>query len=390
MLNPARIEFARTRRRWTKRRLAEALGVTSRAIQDYESGIYSPEQERLEQIAALLRFPIQFFSGADLPKISEQTASFRSMSKMSASLKESALSAGSLAFELNSWIESRFNLPLADLPDLSDLSPEDAAATLRRMWGLGELPISNMIHLLESKGIRVYSLAIEAKEVDAFSVWHQNTPFVFLNTFKSAERSRFDAGHELAHLIRDKHSMLHGNANSLGINIDADFDPEESALLSKPSSPEMEREANAFSSAFLMPRNSVVAHRPNLPTLPELIELKSIWGVSLAALVSRMNQLGLLTEWTYRNLCIDIAKKGYRTQEPKGMRSETSQMLAKVFEALRNEGVKKSDIAAELLLLIEDLDNLTFGLTISGVTTHEQAESIRQSGSIKPSLHLVR
>lgn len=364
MLNPERIEFARTRRRWTKRRLAEELGVTSRAIQDYESGIYLPEPERLEQIAALLRFPVTFFLGADLPKISEQTASFRSMSKMSASLKESALCAGSLAFELNSWIESRFNLPVADLPDLSDLSPEDAASTLRRMWGLGELPISNMIHLLESKGIRVYSLAIEAKEVDAFTVWHNDTPFVFLNTFKSAERSRFDAGHELAHLVRDKYSMLHGNANNLlGIDIQEDVDSEDSALLSKPSSPEMEREANAFSSAFFMPRNSVMAHRPNLPTLPALIELKSVWGVSLAALVSRMNQLGLLSEWTYRNLCIDIAKQGYRTQEPKGMRSETSQMLAKVFETLRSEGVKKSDIAAELSLLIEDLDDLTFGLT---------------------------
>jgi len=367
MLNPARIEFARTRRRWTKTKLAEALGVQSRSIQGYESGEYSPEPERLEQIANLLRFPLSFFSGPDLPKISEHTASFRSMSKMSASLKESALSAGSLAFILNNWIESRFNLPTANLPDLSDLSPEDAAATLRRIWGLGETPVSNMIHLLESKGIRVYSLAIEAREVDAFSVWHENTPFVFLNTFKSAEHSRFDACHELGHLVRDSHSMLHGKAHS----------------------PEMEREANAFASAFLMPRNSVVAHRPNLPTIGQLISLKSFWGVSLAALAYRMNSLGLLTEWTYRSLCIDIAKKGYRTKEPNPMRQEVSQMLAKVFEALRGEGIGKTDIAAELCLLVEDLNNLTFGLTLSGVSTAVTIEGVPPKPT-NPGLRLVR
>lgn len=368
MLNPARLEFARTRRKWTKAKLAEAIGVQSRSIQGYESGEYAPEPDRLALISKLLAFPVDFFYGDDLPKISEHTASFRSMSKMSAALKVSALGAGSLAFVLNSWIESRFNLPVANLPDLSDLSPEDAAATLRRMWGLGEASISNMIHLLESKGVRVYSLAIEAREVDAFSAWYNNTPFVFLNTFKSAEHSRFDVGHELGHLVRDSHSMLHGKAHS----------------------PEMEREANAFASAFLMPRDSVVAHKSNLPTVPQLIELKGFFGVSLAALAYRMNQLGLLTEWTYRSLCIDIAKKGYRTKEPKPMRQETSQMLAKVFEVLRSENIKKSDIASELFLLVEDLDNLTFGLIISGVATSGRVESGVASKPNSQGLRLVK
>ena len=71
MLNPARIEFARIRRRWTKTKLAEELGVQSRTIQGYEAGEYEPEPERLERMAKLLKFPVAFFSGADLPKISE-------------------------------------------------------------------------------------------------------------------------------------------------------------------------------------------------------------------------------------------------------------------------------------------------------------------------------
>lgn len=344
--NPSRLEFARTRRGWTKARLAKELGLQVRSIQGYESGEYAPEPEKLATIGDLLRFPVEFFSGDDLPTILPESASFRSMSKMSATLRHTALGAGVTAFVLNDWIEARFCLPEADLPDLSDLSPEDAAATLRRMWGLGEAPIGNLIHLLESKGVRVYSLAIEAREVDAFSVWHQEHPFVFLNTIKSAEHSRFDAAHELGHLVRDRHTMLHGDAHS----------------------PEMERQANAFASAFLMPRASVLARNPNLVTIDKLIQLKKTWGVSLAALAYRMNQLGLFSEWAYRNLCIQIARNGYRTSEPSPMRSEVSQMLRKVFDALRADGISRSAVARDLCMAKEDIDNLTFGLTLSSVS----------------------
>jgi Zn-dependent peptidase ImmA (M78 family)/DNA-binding XRE family transcriptional regulator len=344
--NPSRLEFARTRRGWTKARLAKELGLQVRSVQGYESGEYAPEPEKLAAICDLLRFPAEFFSGDDLPSIEPDTASFRSMSKMSATLRNVALGAGVTAFILNGWIEERFRLPDADIPDLSDLSPEDAAATLRRMWGLGEAPIGNLVHLLESKGIRVYSLAIEAREVDAFSVWHRERPFVFLNTIKSAEHSRFDAAHELGHLVRDRHSMLHGEAHS----------------------PNMEREANAFASAFLMPKASVLARRVGLLTMEKLIQLKQNWGVSLAALAFRMNQLGLFSEWAYRNLCIQIAKNGYRTSEPNPMRPEVSQILRKVFDALRADGVTRGTLAHELHVPKEDIDNLTFGLALSSVS----------------------
>ena len=347
--NPSRLEFARMRRGWTKARLAKELGLQVRSIQGYESGEYAPEPERLKIISNLLRFPPPFFAGDDLPSIEPDTASFRAMSKMSATLRNTALGTGVTAFLVNDWIEERFRLPNADLPDLSDLSPEDAAASLRRMWGLGEAPIGNLIHLLEARGVRIYSLAIEAREVDAFSVWHRGQPFVFLNTFKSAEHSRFDAAHELAHLVRDRHSMLHGHAHS----------------------PDMERDANAFASAFLMPRASVVAQRLGTVTLGKLIELKRVWGVSLAALAYRMNQLGLFSEWAYRNVCIQIAKSGYRTSEPSPMRAEVSQLLRKVFDFLRAEGITRSVMARQLSLAQEDIDNLTFGLTLSNVSSND-------------------
>ena len=54
-----------------------------------------------------------------------------------------------------------------------------------------------MLHVLEAKGVRVFSLAENTRNVDAFSSWREERPFVFLNMQKTAERSRFDAAHEL-------------------------------------------------------------------------------------------------------------------------------------------------------------------------------------------------
>ena len=64
--------------------------------------------------------------------------------------------------------------------------------------------VGNLIHLLEAHGVRIYSLTHENTDLDAFSLYWHGQPFMFLGTEKSAERSRFDAAHELAHLV------LHG------------------------------------------------------------------------------------------------------------------------------------------------------------------------------------
>jgi len=345
-INPKQIAFARVRRRVTKAQLAKELGVTSRTIQNYETGASPPDPVTLSKIAQLLNFPQQFFFiDEDMPEIREHAVSFRKLSKMTDTMKACTFATGAIAFKVNQWIEERFNLPTAELPDLSDLSPEEAASTLRRMWGLGNAPIPNMVHLLESKGIRVFSLTEETRDVDAFCTWYEEKPFVFLNTVKSAERSRFDAAHELGHLVRDIYTMQHGKAHG----------------------PEMERQADAFASALLMPKESITANQPPAYTIKYLMKLKHYWGVSLAAIAYRYNSLGLVSEWNYRNLCIDIAKSGYRTKEPEAMERETSQLLNKVMEILHSQNQGRREIAESLKISIDEINALTFQLTALSV-----------------------
>lgn len=365
-INPKQIAFARVRRRLTKAQLAKELGVTSRSLQNYETGASAPDPETLAKIAKLLRFPQQFFFiDEDMPEIKEHAVSFRKLSKMTEAMKGCAFAAGAIAFKVNEWIEDRFSLPQADLPDLSDLDPEEAAATLRRAWGLGNAPIPNMIHLLESKGIRVFSLVEETREVDAFCTWYESKPLVFLNTIKSAERSRFDAAHELGHLVRDVYTMQHG----------------------QPHGPEMERQADAFASAFLMPKESVAANQPPAYTIKYLMKLKHYWGVSLAAMAYRFNSLGLVSEWNYRSLCIEIAKSGFRTNEPEPMERETSQLLTKVLDILHSRKQGRREIAECLSLSVDEINALTFKLTRLSVVSGDA--STDSSSGASPKLRLV-
>jgi Zn-dependent peptidase ImmA (M78 family)/DNA-binding XRE family transcriptional regulator len=343
---PSRLSLARKRRGLTMTRLGELAGVTSKAISDYEKGEYPPSSETLERLAAATRFPRGFFFGPDLHEPTPDTASFRSMSRMTAGQRDAALGAGALAFMLNDWVETRFDLPAPELLDLRDEDPEVAAATLRQHWGLGERPVKNTVHLLESKGVRVYSLAETSVEVDAFSLWHSNTPFVFLNTLKSAEHGRFDAAHELGHLVLHRHCGPH--------------------------QPNAEKQANTFASAFLMPRASVLANAPRMATLNHLIQLKKFWIVSVAALAHRLHGLNLLSDWHYRTLCIEMGQLGYRKNEPEGAQRERSKVLAMVFAGLRDEGVSKTAVAASLHIDSDELDKLVFGLMLTSLAGGSQ------------------
>ena len=77
----------------------------------------------------------------------------------------------------------------------------------------------------------------------------------------------------------------------------------------------------------------------------------------------------------------------YRKSEPESLPRETSQILGKVFTALRKEGVAKSDIAAELHVTDEELDEMVFGLVLNAVK-RGAGQEVKPARS-KPDLHLV-
>tara|TARA_R100001143_G_scaffold62552_1_gene66121 strand:- start:1640 stop:2716 length:1077 start_codon:yes stop_codon:yes gene_type:complete len=337
MFNPSRLTLARKRRGLSGRELADLAGLTAVHISRIEQGkAENIEPSTVESLAKALKFPLDFFYGPDIELPSKDAASFRSLSTMTARERDAALSAGAIAYLLSDWIAERFNLPDVNLLDLRhEREPGSAARALRSYWGIGEKPISNVIKLLESKGVRVFSLAQDTKNVDAFSCWRNGVPYIFLNTFKTAERSRFDALHELGHLVLHRHG--------------------------KPQGRQAEIEADKFASHFLIPSMDLMGHIPFVTSLNQLVNAKKRWGVSVAALAYRLNKSGTLTDWQYRTFCIQINKQ-FGKSEPDGLPREKSVVWEKVFRELWKDKATKDHVAKQLCVPGYELDSLIFNL----------------------------
>ncbi|MET9630431.1 XRE family transcriptional regulator [Lentzea sp. NPDC006480] len=184
MFTPSRLTLARTRRGLTAAELARKSGVQARAINEYERGVRCPRPSTTESLAAALGFPEAFLTLPEPPRPQNSPQGAQ------------ATAAAQLAIEFNAWLERLFVLPQPDLPP-----PRTSPEQTRLAWRLDTLPAPNMVQLLESRGVRVFSLPVDCAEQEAFSCWHNGTPYVFLSPAATPEQARFDATTQLAVLL---------------------------------------------------------------------------------------------------------------------------------------------------------------------------------------------
>lgn len=342
MLNPERVELVRKRLGLTKIGFADKLGVNRKVFQRFDRGEGSLPPDCFIRLCELSGYPTAFFEKGMPEYPSADIVSFRSLRSLTAGSRDAALAAGALAFEFDDWISERYELPAHSLRQFDSTSPVEAAAYLRASWGIGERPIGNMINLLESHGVRIFSLAEETRHLDAYSLWRNDKPYIFLNTLKTAERSRHDASHELAHLIMHRHS---GSAHASA-----------------------EYEANTFASNFLMPPDDLRAECPYVRSLEDLVKKKRRWGVSVASLNYALHKIGKISDWHYQSYYKALAKVG-REVEPNPMSLETSQVWSKILTDLWRMGMPLSRVAREIHIPERELNGLLFGIAVSAGQT---------------------
>ena len=334
--NPTRLIAARERRARTKSSLAQAVQLSPAQFRKVEQGAVDPNTATVRLLATELEFPSEFFYGDDLEVPPEAGAHFRAPSNMSARLKAQIRAMTQLAILFHGWLKQRFALPPTAIPEYFSIEPADAAEALRRDWGVGIAPIGDIVALLEAHGAVVFALPTDCLAIDAFSFSLDGQPFIFLNTRKSAERTRMDVAHELGHLV------LHARDRN--------------------GTREREREATQFASAFLMPAQSVSAYAAQIRTLPEIIKAKHLWRVSAAGLTVRLHDLGLISDFTYQDLFVEISRRGYRKIEPEPTYPDLSQMLQQVLSLLSSDGVPVAEVAHEIALHPADVVDLLSGL----------------------------
>jgi Zn-dependent peptidase ImmA (M78 family)/transcriptional regulator with XRE-family HTH domain len=362
---PSRLTAARKRRAATIVALSTKSRVSSKTISEYERGKAEPSSETRLRLARALDVSAEYFSRPPLDEVPDDAVSFRARSKMPARNREMALAIAGHAVELRAWIDAFYETPPVDVPTLHKYvgvrAAASAAAVVRASWGLGEAPVGNMVHLLELHGIAVFSArTYEDKFIDAFSFRGAGRPFVLLSTFKSAERGRFDAAHELGHLV------LHGEDAST-------------------SGPDAEREADAFASSFLMPEADVRAQVRMNPPLDHILRKKRRWGVAAIALAYRLHDIGLLSDWLYHTTCVNLSRMGYRSGEPSGsIDRESSKLLGQLMTDLLTTPGEFETMCRDLCAQPPDINDLVFNLAPILVQGDSQL-----SAPVRPELRLI-
>jgi len=337
-LIPARLQEARIAMRMNQTELADLVGVKRQSISAYENGAKSPEPETMSAIARHLGQPISFFTREELPTFGEASVLFYRKVGQDTNRRNMACMVyskwlGELAYTFEPFV----NYPQVDLPSFEPSSPdgryseeeiEEIAERVRDYFGLGLGPISNMVRLLEAKGVIICRVEVPGEKIEAFSFWHGQRPFIFLASDKeSAVRSRFDVAHELAHLC------LHRWVSQEDIE--------------EPSSLKIiEKEADRFSASFLLPRKSF----PNeiySPRLLAFVDLKRRWKVAIQAMIYRCKDLGIFDDRQVTNLYKEISRKKWRTREPldgpDGIPMEQPLLLQKVAELALTSGKLSAD-----------------------------------------------
>lgn len=264
--------------------------VTKQAISKYERGMMNPSPTVLNALCKLYQASPGFLLGRKPVVLSD--FSFRSKEPIPQKLKQRLISQVQMWMENYLILENFFDAttifksPVNELciTDFDDM--EKAAIQVRRKWGLGNDTIASVCRMLELAGIKVLELDID-EDVDGLCGWvNKKTPFIVLKKNVTVERKRFTALHELSHIL---------------------FPSLDTADYKK-----KERMCHRFASAILLPKEVIETYvgkvRDNL-SVSELSSLRSMYGVSVAAIVHRLKDLNVISIDYYNHIFDDRIKQ---------------------------------------------------------------------------------
>jgi len=327
---PQRLSLAREMAALDIKELADRIDATPSAVSQFEKGRTRPKAETVIRLALALGVPPAFFAAEPLAPIALEACHFRSLRSSTVKERRRVLAYGALMKRLVDHVQEMVNFPAEQLTALRTViagltNIDEIAMAIRDVWGLGHGPISDMVALLESKGVLPIEIPGHTQRLDAFSTWVDKKPLVFLTVDKgSGSRRRWDCAHELAHLL------LHAEA--------------------EPGDAVNEQAADRFAGAFLLPKAPFMAECPHRLDWNRLRALKRRWGVSLAAIVRRAFDLGIYSEATYRRAYTILNQLGWRTSEPDEPPIERPTLLKRALRLITDAGYSLKRIAADLNL----------------------------------------
>lgn len=349
--HPRRLTEARVASGLTMAALAAQVGLSPQAVSAYENGTRIPTAEALSQFARVLGTSITYFKEErPFPVTAESAVFFRSTaSARTRRNQDMRKQQATWAYEVSAWLDRFVALPefssttfwqtdsaasYTTPQEHTEESIEEATMMLRSAWSMGTGPIPDLVALLESRGIIVIRQSSGSGKLDAFSRIVNGRPMIFLSSDKGVgTRSRFDAAHELGHLLLHSH-----------LTTDEISEPQ---ILKR-----IEMEANLFAGAFLMPESSF-SREIHGNTLGSFLAMKPRWKLSAQAIIRRCYNLGAIDSAQYQRLCVDISARGMRRNEPYDdqIPPEEPSVLRRAWDlVIEHQIISRYQIADELLL----------------------------------------
>ena len=257
--------------------------ISRQAICKYEAGKMLPDSSVLIRLADALGVNIDYFFR---PFITSPLAEieFRKKAKMSEksrkALQQQVMDHIERYYEIEDIVGiDDTNLPLGTR--IAVATREDVigfAKELRKEWNLGNDGITDVIGLLESKGIKVIEFDATT-DFDGLSGKIGNDIVIVLNSnINPTERKRFTALHELGHLIMKFDAKLDDKAK--------------------------EKLCHTFASEFLLPvdvfRSLLGDISKSTLNMVKFAEIQHNYGISIDALLKKAEDEGMITGNRYK------------------------------------------------------------------------------------------
>lgn len=309
-INPEMIVLAREARGLTQKEFAEAMGVTQATQSKIEGGLMSVGDDYVGRLPKHSGYPEGFFYQTDPVRWSgsgcmynrkRQSVTVTDYRRLLARVNVLRLNMNRLLHSVEIDTENRFFR--VDIAEQS-ATPEKIAALARNKWNLPPGPIENLTTAIEASGGIVVLADFGNVKLDAFSQWPPGMPPIFfVNKLAPPDRCRYTLAHEIGHIL------MHYIPTA-----------------------DMEREADRFAAAFLMPREDIIGDFGRNFNLERAASLKQYWKVAMSALIRRAHDLGRISDTQYRRLMTRMSTRGWRTQEPVQIAAEEPTVIRSVID----------------------------------------------------------
>lgn len=347
-----RLRQARKMRGLSLAALREKMGslVSIAALSKYEKGQSMASSKVLVSLSEALDVSLDYLFREFEVKLDR--IRFRKLStlpkKQQESVTEQARDFFERYFEIEKLLgaEKKFRIP--DLRDYES-DYEKMAEKLREDWKIGLDPISNVHDLLEENGIKVW---LARKCDDKFNGLSAESDFgqvIVVSENMTAARRRMTALHELAHILCEPLKM---------------------------KEKEEEKFVRAFTGALLLPKEALFGafgRKRRGIAMGELLEIKKRFGCSMAGIMMRARQLGIVSKGSREQFFRRSTREGWRKLEPfdrelsKAFPEESHRFKQLVFRAYGEDLITLSQASTYLGCSMDEANSLVNDPFLSSV-----------------------